>query len=290
MSYTYGSIKTKVRNITGRLSTDQMSNTELGSYIDNFYTVSLPNTIKSEEMLQTYSFQTVEGTDEYAFPSTSFYTVTPTARADGFQLFWYQDPNLFYSDYPEQYGEEEISDGDDVTVTYAGSLDTEPVLVGSLIIWDGVEIFLDNGDGTLTGDGGGTGTIVYSTGAYSVTFNAAPLSTNTIKAKYEPYTAGQPRSIMLYNNHFVIRPVPDTLYNISMQGYIKPSAMTDDSDTPFSDTLAPLIIYGTSLEIFAENGDMEHYGQYYPVYQKYYDMALDKTTQGLLNVRSVPTW
>ena len=35
----------------------------------------------------------------------------------------------------------------------------------------GGETLIDNGDGTLTGNQGSTGTINYSTGAYSVTFN-----------------------------------------------------------------------------------------------------------------------
>jgi len=37
---------------------------------------------------------------------------------------------------------------------------------------DGTETFNDNQDGTLTGSAGGTGTINYATGAYSITFNS----------------------------------------------------------------------------------------------------------------------
>ena len=48
------------------------------------------------------------------------------------------------------------------------------------------ELFTDNGLGTLTGSAGGTGTINYATGAYSVTFASAPSSTaNNIKADYQ---------------------------------------------------------------------------------------------------------
>lgn len=46
---------------------------------------------------------------------------------------------------------------------------------------DGVEDFTDNYDGTLTGSAGGTGTINYATGAYSITFNA---SATTVTADY----------------------------------------------------------------------------------------------------------
>lgn len=52
-------------------------------------------------------------------------------------------------------------------------------------ITDGVETFTDNYDGTLTGSAGGSGTINYMTGAFSVTFNAAVGNGTNITADYE---------------------------------------------------------------------------------------------------------
>ena len=48
-----------------------------------------------------------------------------------------------------------------------------PVIPGSLYVSDSVEYFTDDGNGVLTGSQGGNGTIVYSTGTLSVTFNSA---------------------------------------------------------------------------------------------------------------------
>lgn len=48
----------------------------------------------------------------------------------------------------------------------------------------GVETFTDNFNGTLTSDKGGTGTINYITGAYSITFNAVTTSGN-VEADYQ---------------------------------------------------------------------------------------------------------
>ncbi len=57
--------------------------------------------------------------------------------------------------------------------TYAGILIHKNIVAGTLAVLEAAgESFSDNGDGTLTGDAGGTGTIDYVTGTYSVTFNA----------------------------------------------------------------------------------------------------------------------
>lgn len=51
-------------------------------------------------------------------------------------------------------------------------------------VTDGVETFTDNGDGTLTGDQGGTGTINYMTGAITVSFDSAPADSQAITCDY----------------------------------------------------------------------------------------------------------
>ena len=50
---------------------------------------------------------------------------------------------------------------------------------------DGTETFTDNLDGTLTGSAGGTGTINYTTGAYSITFNASAGGSVTATYRWE---------------------------------------------------------------------------------------------------------
>lgn len=52
----------------------------------------------------------------------------------------------------------------------------------SVTFTDGTETFTDNGDGTLTGSAGGTGTINYTSGAFSITFAA---SATTVTATYQ---------------------------------------------------------------------------------------------------------
>lgn len=94
------------------------------------------------------------------------------------------DPGTAYTD-------EDRGDGDGSTKTFSGTL-THPglkpgtLVIAAVVVGDGTETFTDNGDGTLTSDGAtpGAGTIVYATGAYSVTFFVAPKSGEDVLASY----------------------------------------------------------------------------------------------------------
>jgi len=89
------------------------------------------------------------------------------------------------------YEDEDLGDGDASEKNFAGTLAKPGVKPGSLVIaavvvGGATETFTDNGDGTLTSDGAtpGTGTIVYATGAYDVTFFVAPDTGEDILAAY----------------------------------------------------------------------------------------------------------
>lgn len=67
--------------------------------------------------------------------------------------------------------DEALGDTVNEQLTYSGTLTYKPLRAGDLVILtaDSGETFTDNGDGTLTGSSGGTGTINYTTGEWSIT-------------------------------------------------------------------------------------------------------------------------
>jgi hypothetical protein len=67
---------------------------------------------------------------------------------------------------------EAVGAGDGGTKHYLHACLAIPVTPGSFTATDGVENFTDDGDATLTGSAGGTGTIVYATGDVVLDFNA----------------------------------------------------------------------------------------------------------------------
>ncbi|OGU13868.1 MAG: hypothetical protein A2076_13150 [Geobacteraceae bacterium GWC2_53_11] len=79
---------------------------------------------------------------------------------------------------------EVIETGDGNTKAFTGTLAAFPVEPGTLAITDGIDTFTDDGCGRLTGSAGGTGTINYKTGAYSLTFNANVVLATDVTADY----------------------------------------------------------------------------------------------------------
>lgn len=88
---------------------------------------------------------------------------------------------------------EDIGDGNGTQQEFSDTLAHPGVRPGTLSIYavidaeGNTERFTDRGDGTLISNKGGTGTINYTTGAYSVSFNTAPYSGADVYADYVGY-------------------------------------------------------------------------------------------------------
>ncbi len=225
--WTLQDIQNKVRAVTGTPSQDQMSTATLNNYINNYYTLIMPFELKEQIQLEFIKFETFAGQDVYPFPG-NFLTDQPMCYADGFPLIFYQDPDIFYQDWPIQIAADNLATGTGLTSSFTGGFQSPPIIIGSVTVTDGIQIlndtgnpetsqriaigsgvttytgtlfvfpikpgslsitngietFSDNGAGLLIGSLGGTGTINYSTGAWSVTFNTAVVSGVAIVATF----------------------------------------------------------------------------------------------------------
>jgi hypothetical protein len=290
MAWTLADIRAKVRNVTGSPSEDQITDPDINTYINNYYVFTMPFELKEQITNQYLTFKTTPGVDIYSFPS-GYFTDQPGAYADGFPMVFYQDPDIFFQDWPQQYAVDNIATGDGVTSSFSGGLQNPPIIIGTLFITSDdptgtQQVLQDQGDGTLTGDG--TGTINYLTGAYVANFNAIPAASAVIYAKYQGYASNRPQGVLFFNNEFTLRPVPDQAYQILMQGYVKPDLLSSDGDTPLQQEWGPLIAYGAALEIFSDRGDIESYDTYYPVFKRFENVALGRTIQQYTAEQSVP--
>jgi len=155
-------------------------------------TVTAPTTFTLDGIDSTsYSAYTTAGS-VYLLPDTSIMGImnyiTSTggkelliASKERLALYDSVDGNL---DPIKSFSQSTLDVGDGTT-GYSGTLYQFPIIAGTLSITDGTESFTDDGAGNLTGSAGGTGSINYTTGIWSVTFNVAPVQDTIISATYD---------------------------------------------------------------------------------------------------------
>jgi len=106
------SIKTKVRNITGRYSTDALSDDNLVDYINKYYQLVFPLEVRPAELKGWFQFDVSDGTDEYDLSTQTdsetgnifedeVITIELPCTIDGYYLEYYQNPKDFYAMWPE---------------------------------------------------------------------------------------------------------------------------------------------------------------------------------------------
>lgn len=285
MVWTLSTIRSKVRNITGSPSASQMSDDTLDDYINQFYVYTMPAELKTQIETNFLDFKTVPGQDVYSFPS-GYFTDQPGVYADGFPVVFYQDADVFYQDWPQQYAVENIATGDGSDTSFIGTLQNSPLIIGSLFVSDNDQVMQSTSAGIFSGDG--TGTIDFVTGEYTVNFTNPPPLSATIYAKYIGYSGNRPSGCLFFNNQFTLRPVPDQVYQMRLQGFIQPATLASDDDTPLQEEWGIYIAYGASLDIFSDRGDMGNYKEAYSIFKRYESVAISRTVTQLSSQQSVP--
>jgi hypothetical protein len=200
-------IITKVRNLTGSPDSDSLQNSVIEDYINTYYSFTMPFELKEQINFQPFTFNAFPNQDQYPqLTGGIFMTDQPMAYADGFPLIFYQDRDIFFQDWPQQYGSDNVTTGSGSALTpYTGTTQAFPIISGTYEITDGTQVASDpTGSGILTGNvnPSGTNTINYLTGAFSVQFASASPTTATIYDKYQAYEPARPQGILFYNQTF----------------------------------------------------------------------------------------
>jgi len=295
-TWTLADIRQKVRQVTGRFSSNEITNTQLDDYINKYYTLTFPAEVKLEQKHVYYSFTTAANQAFYDQPETTFTNFEPPATVNNLQLLWYQDPSYFFENNPLQYTFLTPWTGDGSTLLFSTTVTGFPIYPGTLTISDTVELFQDtNEDWTesnvvITGDQGGTATINYDTGSVSVTFATAPTNGQLINLNYVIFQPGRPQAILMYNNQFQLFPVPDQAYIVEMRAYSVVTELTSATDTPDLNEWGPAIAYGAARDIFSDYGELDSYAETTQLYKEQIAYVLKRTNQDLLNTRSTPNF
>lgn len=288
-TWTLENIIAKVRSLTGSPSSDQLTDQQIVDYVNQYFSFAMPSELKVQIQNNFLDFKTVPGQNVYSFPG-AYLTDSPGAYADGFPLIFYEDPDIFYQDWPQQYSVDSVAAGNGVTTVFSGNTQGFPIIQGTYFITDGTQVLQDDGSGNLVAQAPatGSGTINYTTGAFSATFGVAPASTTTVYDKYIACQENRPQGVLFFENVFTLMPVPDQVYAIRMQGFISPIQLVNLSDIPPQPEWGPLIALGAALDIFDDRGDKENWERYYPTLKRYENVALSRTIQQYTPEQGVP--
>lgn len=306
-SWNLGSIIGEFRGIVGVPDENSLSSQECVNLINYYYQYTLPKELKIFWGYTNYQFFCRANVDQYIAPA-DFQTLNPSVYADGWPLTWYLDPDTFYQDYPQQENKQQVAIADGVNNTFNFAISAYPVLARSVYVTDGTQIAEDDGSGGFVDPNNNnaplSGVIDYSTGVVSaLSFANIPPANVSINASSQTYMSNRPQSILFFKeaplpnatesarnsvNMLVLRPVPDQVYKIKMQGIQVPPPLVNLTDVPFRPDLGPLIALGAALHRFKLYNQMDQYDQYIPEYMRFKNICMQDTYEEMIYQRSIP--
>lgn len=292
------SIRKKTRQLSGRLSVAELGNSQIDEYINHYFQFEFPAEVKLNRNYTLHTINTLANVQDYAFPA-GFTNFVPVASIDRRDLLFYQNPDKFFSENPENVQRRSTWTGDGATTGFSNTYSSSvPIQAGSVIVDDTVEVFIDDGAGILTGDQGGSGTVNYTTGAVSVTFNTAPTNGQVIQASFIQYRAGIPVAVLMFNNQFTFYPIPDHTYRFRIKAwslsYVQPATGANKTtfslatDKPLQEEWGPVIAFGAARRIASDFGETNLYAELTMLYKEQINYILTRTHIDLESSRVLP--
>lgn len=291
---TLAAIRTKVRRLTRTPSVNQMTDAVLDEYIDTFVQYDFPEHLRLFTLRTEVSFFTLpfvdeyetgdEGTDETLSNfNNKFTNVFDPVYIAGRKAYFTQSREQFYNIYPLNRTQQLVGTGNGVADSFTGTLSPRPVLQGNLTFTavdaDGVnsqvlhDIPVVDADGKKTVDGNlyqpgeepataptvilANNTINYATGAFIVEFPVPPATNTLVNANYRAIQVARPEAMLFWNNKFILRPVPDSVYEVNMEVSVLPTQILLSTDQPELEQWWQYIAYGASKKVFEDRMDME---------------------------------
>ena len=130
LPYTLSDIISKVRKITARPSTSQITDAEIAQYINTFYVFDMPEHLRMESLRFNYQFVTTANIPVYDFPRNLYLTEMPPVYIAGYQSYMTQSRENFFRTNPSlNYLQEDIATGDGGSA-YTGTLTQTPIMPG----------------------------------------------------------------------------------------------------------------------------------------------------------------
>lgn len=288
-------IATKVRRVTGRPSTNQLTDPDLRDYINSFLVYDLPLHSRLFYNRQIYSFQLTPSVSVYSIDAikNTYSNFEPPVYIDGMQIRYIQNEETFFQVYPRIKYSMQISTGTAAigvgpytgTFTYV-PIDFDTVVISTISVGGASMVATCNNAGVIAGDA--TGNVNLLTGVVTaLTWTAAVGVGEAIYMSAKNYVVGRPYAMLYFNNEFRFWPFPDRAYTCEMVAYPNLTAMTGGGGALFPglNQWADVIAYGAAIKIFTDNLDLESVSKVQPLFDQSKRLAERRTLKQLSTQR-----
>jgi len=151
-------IRRKVRRVTGRLSTADISDEEINFYINTYLIYDFPEQMRSRILQDNYRFTLNQFQDTYAFPNEQYVLLQSPIFCDGYYLNYYQNQDTFYAAWPKLFFIQQLATGDGSSVApVLANLSNLPVNPNDVLITTTIQgnsaSYVDNGEGEFLSSG-----------------------------------------------------------------------------------------------------------------------------------------
>jgi hypothetical protein len=315
VSSTLNRIRTEVRRIARVPDPTLMTNAQIDDYVNTFYLYDMPMNLRLFNLREVFTFYTVPNVDTYRSQGSNenndFYefknlitAIHPPVFMGGQQGYFTQYRDAFYSNWSQVVlSQDSTLRGNGTTGTFTGIINSFPLLQNNVsfsaldinnIAMNLVDYPIDRVSGNLALENQAAtpatiyGTINYLDGTYSFNFprNTLNGAQNIIYQNFIPYKPGRPSSMLYFDDAFVLRPVPDRVYPITVEADIVPTELLDASDNPKLNQWWQYIALGTCLKIFRSRMDMNSFNLLYPEFKEQETMIVSRSDQQQVNCRT----
>jgi hypothetical protein len=316
MTTTLADIRGKVRNLTARPSVNDLSDQIIDNYINTYYQYDMPESMRFLELRDVFTFTTIGNVEVYPFPRNNYLTIEPPAYCAGQQMdFFNNDRDLFYRTWPKDNYIQQVAQGNGTEGLYTGQITGIPFLPSTTpnppiqfgadadfnvmfsantttdVSFLGTATTLyDDGEGGLvdatTFERSSGSAVNYLTGQFGIVFTDPVPMGQPIFASVIPYAPGQPRSVLIAQEQIYLRPIPDKAYLIDITVERKPTALLNDSDSPFNYEWWQLLAFGAAAKILEDNADWDQRNAIQPFFEKQLILMQRRSLNQLTTSRS----
>lgn len=103
----------------------------------------------------------------------------------------------------------------------------------------------------------------------------------------QTYTPSRPTYALYYNNQITFRNPPDRDYLIKIAAY-QTEVEVNANGVLEQDYLFRYVVYGASLDLFSDFGEMDKYREIFPAYTRYRALVYSRTYSQYQNQRTMP--